>query len=414
MVAFAPSRSDSHNGECDLYIRAKQDTLVRITNEQSTQSYNIYANTASHISFDYTYRQEDAGINQLGIYIEADANVTVLASNNRGDGLLQTILVLPLQNRVQDYMVISYPTMFNYICTPASSSSFFIVASLEDNTAVAISKYDAGLEIPLETVYLNGLQVYFNKTILSDEEKRRYDFTGYRITADKPVSVTAGNACADTNTDQDPGPIWASMPTVDHSGTRYISHTLNYIGVYDLTILRVLALMDDTQVSISDKDADVIQYRGQFVDYSVMSDNNSVIECDKPCRVAQYSFNDHFDNRDGSAVFMVVLPPVNYYTDEVTFNIPESESSYGMTDYMSIVYLTETPNTPGLYYDGVELMGWNVSEGQGFSTLETEITGDSQLLHTLNDASNSGFVALIHGQSEDARGYGYISGFNAK
>ena len=374
----------------------------------ASNTYNIDANVTYSEYFDYDFRV-DSGVENKAFIIESDDDISVMLGNYRNDGHMDTILVPPVTTDPQQYMVITYPSINDITCVSGATCGFFTVAAYMDDTEVNIYNMVDGDAILEQAVTLNVQQVFTNRT-LNNAGERNIDFTGYYVTADKPVAVTAGNPCADTNPAEVAGAIWASMPLDQQAGTRYISHTLNYNSYSGPTIVRVMALEDNTQVTY-DGNTNIIEFRGQFEEYTLTSNVNGVFDCDKPCRAAQYSTNSASTNPSGAAVFMAVLVPTDGYGQNVVFTKPEEGSpSLTMVDYMSIVYLTETPDSAPLYYDGVELTGWDVQTG--FSSLELEIDGFRETLHSLiTDANNPGFSALIHGQSNEARGYAYQAGF---
>ena len=408
-LSFSQSRSDWDEGDCIIYINAKQDTTANITDiGGATNTHNINANDTLSLYYSYTVRVVE-GIESKGILIEAAADVTVMLSNYRNDGNMDAILVPPLHTGTQEYMVISYQSNNDITCVSSATCSFFSVVAYEDDTNVVIQKLHDGVPTDISSFVLNKQDVYTNRTLNTEVLKRSYDFTGYNIIADKQVSVNSGNPCADTNPDEIAGPVWGSIPANQLAGTRYISHTINYRSYSDDTLVRIVALEDDTQVTYGTVSS-TISYRGEFLEVTLDSRSNEVFLCNKPCKAAQYSTNTDV-NSSGGAVFMAVLPDTENYGTNVIFNLPEIPTST-ITDYMSIVYLTETPNINALLFDGTALTGWTTVTGEGFSTLEVAVSGAREIAHTLVSPSNIGFAALIHGQGNSAIGYGFIAGYS--
>lgn len=93
--------------------------------------------------------------------------------------------------------------------------------------------------------------------------------TGYRILANKAVSVTSGNSCSDVS-DWDSGPIASSMPTVPEIGSKYISPEVYYWGVRP-HLIRVLGLHDGTIVYFENSDVVRTVDAGSFIDQEIES-----------------------------------------------------------------------------------------------------------------------------------------------
>ena len=390
---------------------AKQDTDVMIYEpDGTTDTFTISSNGVFWKTYDYTYRITSSSPQTKGFLIRSSRSISVMVSNYREDGHVSTALVPPRDEEALDHMIVSYSSRDENSCATYTTCSFYTVTAFEDDTLVQIYRMWHGYPRRLNSVVLNQHEVLANRT-LHTPDSNYYDHTGYYVYSDKPVSVTAGNPCTNTGTTRSGSSLWSSMPVVENLGTRYISHTLNYKGFSGPTRVRVVAISNDTEVTVAGL-VRPIDYAGGVSQYTVDSGENFAVECDKPCLVAQISvYNLDSEITDGSAVAMATLIPTDKFANDVIFVKPDvGNPEDGILDFLSIVYLTENPDDAPLLYDGTELSGWTVYSGEGFSSLEIEVIGNRNVVHSLTSGGPL-FAALLHGQSTFGKGYAYMTGY---
>ena len=304
------------------------------------------------------------------------------------------ILALPRYDGTNDYNIMSHATSSTGNCNSFTTFSFYNILAYEDNTQVTILELDDSNT----TITLNHYQAY---TVRADLGSIGLDFTGVKVTADKAVSVTSGNACSDLH-DSDNDLIWASMPRSEELGTTYISPAIIHDGWHSYK-LRVLALTDATAVSFQYSNYDTVLNSGEFVEVTVNALIAEKITCSQPSQVAQYGYST-------SVAFMTVLPSTDHFVTTAQF----TNSNDAMYKCAYVILLSDDVEESGITMDGGE---FELSESFGDYTWlahSWSASLESDEWHIIE--SEVPFSVLMYGlySSSEDRGYGYNAAFTCR
>ena len=190
--------------------------------------------------------------------------------------------------------------------------SFLIVVGCEDSTIV--SYWDTNTVLNrMETLYFEDF----------------FDYTGLRITSNKPVSVFPGHTCSY---------IPREVPWCDHLveqvpptavwGTHFL--TASYFTRSSGEIYRFITATDSTTVAIScntSPQSEVLAVSaGGWKEYWRDSGSLCSIESNNPLLLMEYSRGRETDQV--SDPFMMMVPSVDQYTNDYVFESPMNFSNY--------------------------------------------------------------------------------------
>ncbi|XP_072042618.1 uncharacterized protein [Amphiura filiformis] len=300
--------------------------------------------------------------------------------------------VLPTTALDNEYFAVGYPFAFY--------SSEFAVTAIEDNTTVVIKG-----QPPV------SLQQYESYQFFGD------DVTGLLITADKPVSVISGHQCAKIPSDSSSSCdyIMENIPPVKTLGNHYL--LTPFLGRTSGYVYRIVAALSGiTNVTISGRNRTVVSLSaGQFYEGNVASDEMLVVTADNSIMVAQYAKGGRDTDGVGDP-FMVVIPPTQRFTNNVTFPVValtslDNDPPWFVTRYfLSIISGCDSMNS--FHLDETPLGVENIS------LLQTTPDGEYCVLRTpVNPGFHSvthplaSFLVLVYGFAY-RRGYGYAAGYN--
>lgn len=178
--------------------------------------------------------------------------------------------------------------------------------------------------------------------------------------------------------------ILESMPALSELGTEYTSFPLHYGGDDGGYEVRVIAVEDDTDVTVPAFSVSLTLNVGEF--YTI---NNTLtragfrISCSKPCQAVQYvqTLPPGGPTDMPMATFLAVLTPDGQSSNSLIFTVPRMmNSSSDMVAAVSII--TNTFPVTGLYLNETSLadLDWQPVEDSTnwFATVEIE-TGFYQM-----------------------------------
>ena len=227
----------------------------------------------------------------------------------------------------------------SYSVLNSEKPSLILLVACENNTIVSSS---------FVNITLNELETY---QIASES-----DLTGTRIVSNKPLSVFSGHACAEvpSNT-QFCEHLIEQIPPTETWGSRFLIATL--LGANSGRLIRI--------VSSSPSSVTVTIYCNSLPSETLSVENSSeyllaansvcFIESSVPVLIGQYAYGVN-DNSQYGAPFMMIIPPIEQYSNSITF---EPFSNYS-DNYMTIYVPFEFHDTQSIILDGsVVQNAWN-------------------------------------------------------
>ncbi|MCG8626911.1 MAG: IgGFc-binding protein [Proteobacteria bacterium] len=331
----------------NVYSAALQ--LFINTPESSPVSFTV---TAPGTSFSYTGTATNSG----SVIVTVPSSLEVQYSNERnkaihvqaagnskitvyGSSLLRatsdSFLALPcLDQSLEEY---EYYAMCYYGL--ANSPCALLFVACQDNTRITT---------PYGSVTLNRLQTYLIE--------RNADTTGARITSTKPVSFFSSNRCSfvpsnirycDYLTEQ--------LPPTSTWGRDFLVASL--LGRTSAELYRIIASRASTTFTVTCVSRSTVSYSlpsaGSFREVELADNSHCSIEASAPVLVAQFAYGSNAD-RASADPFMVMIPPIDQFSNRYVFNVLSTFSRNYITVYISPQYYQRER----IYLDGANVLSW--------------------------------------------------------
>ena len=227
------------------------------------------------------------------------------------------------------YIVMAYGNLFTNV--PDLNGSQFAIAAGKDNTvamivpSVAVGSHPAG--VPFSVSMMKGQTYQLRCT-----NGYPADLTGTIIVADQPVSVFAGHrsATVPNNNGFFADYLVEQLPPTDTWGTNFISVPLATRSQGDT--FRIMALLNGTTVTTNGVVVSTLLDSRKFVEFRLAA--AARIVSDKPILVAQYANSSDFDQVTNADPFMVILPPVDFYSSSYLVPAPSADFS---ANYLNLI-----------------------------------------------------------------------------
>ena len=350
---------DNDGGNPDLSLLLSTTELqpvsyfVDIPRTRNQYNGNVTANDTVVINIPSSLEITSSSHRDYGVYLETSSNKVTVIGRSYTSHTTDTYLALATvkSRTVSEY---TYYAMSMY--SPNSYSSILLVGT-EDNTAIKL-KFSSSFYVYVDsyrhvssgTVYsytINRLQTMY---IYPGSSYRRYDLSGTRIEANKPVSVFSGHRGAyvpysDGNygylIEQIPPTIyWGKLHYVAPLATRRF-YALKVLSAYDNT--RVIIYRNDSawSTTLSEQGHTYITLYNQ--EYCAVHSNNKIL-------VAQFS------GRYGEDPSMVIVPPINNFASRFQFPTFRYLSNPFSFSFINIIVMAQNYQSDMMYLitDGVK------------------------------------------------------------
>lgn len=335
-----------------------------------------------------------SGVENKGIYIKADEEIIVYASNAR-ENSMDAFLVLPSATIGLVYYVVAW----------SEKSSFLIVAK-EDYTDVNITLGKNSQNISLAGIIIGpgeSVSVKLNKFQSLFIQSSVGDFTGTCIKGTKPFTVLSGSICA-TVKQGSCDHLAEQMLPIEQWEKEFV--TVGMPGCISSDTFRVVASLDNTTVNVSGIGLQTLQNSGDFFDFTVSNLVSKTVSADKPIALFLFSSGNCGSPSNGDPS-MVLIPALRQFSSNYTFSTNSSDKN-SLFSFIAIVI--EDKYIKGLLFDGSNLpkMIWRSVEGRpDLMYTEFNITAD---VHTISHVdSYVKYMALSTGTANFIS-YGYPLG----
>ncbi len=377
----------------ELYITAQSASSVTVSMPglAFTTTVAIAANTLQTIVLPATAQIQTSGISNLGIHITSTTDVTVYLMNAQS-ATTDAYMALPVDALGTDYYVMGYDPDAAF-----SIPAQLTIVATQNNTTVNINPKapnSAALPVGVNTAVV--LQQGETYQIRSTVYSAAGDFTGSKVTSDKPIAVFGGNQCTNIS-----GSLRAcdhlveQMPPTTAWGTSFVTVPLATRTAGD--VFRIMAQTNSTSVSINGSVVATLA-AGAFYETILASGTFNRIVASNPILVGQYSRSSDADGVTSDPFFALVPPDdqflVNYIISSGTANIP--------INYINIT--SPTSNTANVMVDGLPVAGWTAIPGTSFSG---KTVGVANGVHSVTSVLPIGVLAYGYGSYDS---YGYLGG----
>ncbi len=321
--------------------------------------------------------------------------------------------MLPLTTASTEFYVPSFPT---YNDTMYNLRSAFLVVSMYNDTCVEATYLNDTGPYLIESQCLGELEVL-------EKLATHGDFTGVHINSTRPFAVIGGHECAyiplgTTYCDL----IMDAAPPLAEWGKEFIVGPLLGRKYADVGYgIRVVAGYDHTEMEVVGGGSELayIRNRGRYIHINVANTEHIMtVTCSKACMVIQYNrgkLNDDYETDP----FMMVITPINHFTNNMTFSTPLDVDEEGnlqtMRNFLTVVAPDHSRSGVLLNTQSISTMtdrGWTGKKLGNYSVISVPIrSGDYNLHHPDPQVKLVGYVHG-HATAEHGRtGYGFATGY---
>ncbi len=309
-VTFMQNYKGTYPTELSLFISGPQSTsgTVSVPGITWSQDFTVTPGAVTTVAVPTSAMLTlgSATPEEKAVHVTSVAEVSVYGLN-RQKYTTDAYAGLPVDVLSTDHIVLAWPA-------PYHASEFAVVAS-EDDTDVT---YTPTVDTTAGDTAGTAKTVSLDKGQALPVSSTAGDLTGTPITSTKPVSVFAGQQCAN----------------IPSTGYGYCDHIVEQIpptaawGKEFLTVplktrtkgdtFRMLASEDGTTLTVAGVAVATLD-RGQVHQMSISE--RSTVSADKPILVAQYSNGSSYDSVT-SDPFMMLITPTEQFLSEYTFATP--------------------------------------------------------------------------------------------
>ena len=396
-MGFMEHRNPNANTKV-LMITASENTAgtVSMPHQNWKDDFTVQANDVTIIQLPLTAETMGSeAIKTTGIHIQTAAPVSVYAhqySNYRAEAAV----ILPVSSLGKDYYVMTYQ---GHTDRGEIYPSEFLAVAVEDETEITIKLSDqtakgksAGQSF---TVMLDKGESYQVQGRIADN-----DFTGTRVSADKPFSLFGGVKYTEVpvgcrNRDN----LYEQMYPINTWGRKFVT-VPNKNADYDL--FRVMAAQNNTQV-YRDGQLIVTLDAGEHHTYRV-SGTPTYVEATKPILLAQFNIGHNCNNQSSVGdPSMILLNAVEQTRDTMT--IYSSRFQNISANYVNII--SRSWDVDSVKFDGANIGSqFQVITGNPDYAFASLTVGSGSHVIT---ASGCGVIATAYGYG-NAESYAYSAG----
>ena len=373
-----------------IFVSTPESNPVRFT--VAGRSFNYSRTATRHSSTIVTLptdlRVQHSNERNKGIHIKAEGNSKIVVYGLSSAAFSSdAFLALPCGSQAVDEY--EYYGM-TYRAVTFSLSEILIVAC-QDATMITT---------PSGTVTLNSRETY----LYSGSS----DFTGVRITSTKPVSFYSNQQCTNIPANRFAcDHLTEQIPPTSTWGSSFLVASLE--GRRSGEIFRILAAKASTTVRVNCTTFSRVQVyflsaAGSWNEFRINFPSFCSIESSAPILVTQFALANDLDGVGDP--FMMIIPPVEQYSNNYVFSVLSSFS----TNYITIYVATRFYQPGRIYVDSTSLAGsaWTAvycSSGLicGYITRVSLSAGEHRLYH--QDPSARVGVSAYGFNSFDSYGY---------
>jgi hypothetical protein len=357
-----------YSAALQLFINTPESSPVSFTVTATGFSYTGTATNSGSVivTVPSTLEVQSSSERNKAIHVQAAGNskITVYGSSLQR-ATSDSFLALPcLDQSLDEY---EYYAMCYYGLTSSPCALLFVAC--QDNTRITT---------PYGSVTLNRLQTYLIE--------RNSDTTGARITSTKPISFFSSNRCSfvpsnirycDYLTEQ--------LPPTSTWGRAFLVASL--LGRTSAELYRIIASRPSTTFTVACVGRSTVSYSlasaGSWQEVVLSDNSHCSIEASAPVLVAQFAYGS---NADGASAdpFMVMIPPIDQFSNRYVFNVLSTFSRNFITVYVSPQYYQREM----IFLDGVNVLNWQwttvrCSDGTicGYVTGRSMSAGSHTLYH---------------------------------
>jgi PKD repeat protein len=363
-------------------------------------------------------------IEKKSLHLVSD-QVLNLYAMNYGMNSTDATVIFPIEALGNEYYALCYEPHIVYQTINCGTfqtgkNSEFVVVASEDQTYITIvpSKITDQHNPANKPIYivLNKGELYQVQSMNSENLPGQGDLTGTYIKSDKPVALYCGSwaTTVPSTVSYALDHLYEQIPPVQSWGRKFVAVPLKLRGK---DTYRILASMDQTSIKVGNN-VPVVRNRGEFFEFMLNEDETSIIECNHPVLLAQYSNSNEVDRPPNKTIydwdgdpFMLIISPVDHIREEatfVTFDMPEIPNMPYVSQKFYVNIVTKD-NSVGQILLDEQPIAFKSLPNSGYSYAQIPI---NQGNHNLSSTeSGYGFIAYVY-SFEWVGSYGYGVGYN--
>lgn len=276
------------------------------------QTFQVNAGSVTNIIIpeEYTFKSKEGKSTNKGLYIEADADVMIVAKNSSGASS-DAAVVIPIKSLGTEYYIM------HYAAVKKGYPAQYLVMATEDSTVVELRNTDKNSDKqPTNQTYTITLNKGEYHIVQSEK-----DLTGSYIKAvnGKKLAVFAGNTCAYVpRYCQSCDHLFEQLLPVQSWGHQFAAVPFDTREKY---VVRIMAQENNTWVDV-DGERKEITKAGKFIELELKEP--VYITSSRNIMVCQYTIGSRCDNQRGDPSY-VVLKPLLGYNGETVLPIMNTE-----------------------------------------------------------------------------------------
>ena len=322
IVGFSVNHKVSVTTSLLLFVTTPETNPVTFT--VTANGFNFtgtaFNNSSTEVSIPSTFLVASDSERNKGIYVNAEGESKIVVYGlSYKSGTSDAFLALPCSNLAveeYEYYAMTYPDRRPHL------TSDVLIVGCEDNTLVTT---------PSNTITLNRLETYLIESS---------DSTGMRVTSTKPVSFFSNQKCTDIPTNiRACDHLTEQIPPTFTWGTSFYAASL--LGRNSSELFRILSAKNSTTVRVncttfSQAQVYNLSVAGNWQEFQIGPLSFCTIESSAPILVTQFALGGTLDNVGDP--FMMMIPPVEQYSNNYVLNALSNFSTNYITIYVAAKY----------------------------------------------------------------------------
>lgn len=402
-VAFPETYSYSSSVKLHLFVTTDANTIPFLHVNASGSTSSLLADI-KHPSktFSYLNVEKPNTVEEKGILVSSNASVALYASSSYGNSYSDISWVPHITTLGTTYIAVSYhPYTTSY-------HSFISVISTQPDTKVNILLNTTGTVTYNGNTYRNGETILLYLTeYLSFQVSSNRDITGSKISSNRPIAVMSGMSTfyvRHTGGSVSSGSIY--LPPVNKWGTTFIVPLVESAKRY---VLRIVPSATKTSITVTSESGTINTYNvSTTLELNYSASSIYVVECDKPCFVAQIPASETGYNVTS---YFVTIPAVDQFSRD--YNIMVGNFISYKRHYMSIMIRSD--EVYGLLMNGTTIFSFDLdirainATDTMWSILSIQVPEGYHRISHISPYSVYGLISYGFGYSNS---YGYVAGLN--
>ena len=324
-LGFSTNLLPGYGDALHFFVNTPEPSPVCFTVTATGYSFSGTATNHSTtiVTMPHSLEVTDSGVRQnKGIYVKAEGDRKIVVYGiSYQTYTTDAYLALPCSNLAVDtytYYGVTYP-----IPSRSFTQSTILLVGCEDQTQVTIA--------PSTTITLNRLETYVIRAV---------DTTGLRVTTTKPISFFSNHECTNIpNNEYACDHITEQVPPTLTWGREFFAASLQ--GRSSGEIFRVVSSESATSVRVrcntfSQPSLYNLPNAGSSAEFRIAANNFCAVESSAPIVLMQFGLGNTLDNVGDP--LMMMIPPVEQYSNNYVLNVLSSFSTNYITIYVSTRY----------------------------------------------------------------------------